>query len=122
MTSHDLTLWGTGTVRQLRPHWMLMELGLDYEFHPVHPRTGQTMTPEFLKLNPRHKVPLLRHGEFLVTESAAICQYLSEMFDDTDALHVPRDPVARARMNEWSFFICRNWMRRRSTSSAGTAT
>ena len=36
MEETDLTLWGMGTVRNLRVHWMLMEMGLDYTFHPVH--------------------------------------------------------------------------------------
>ena len=31
MVPNDLTLWGMGTVRQLRPHWMLAEMRLDYE-------------------------------------------------------------------------------------------
>jgi glutathione S-transferase len=102
---HDLTLWGAGTVRQLRPHWMLEEFGLDYTFHSVHPRTGQTRTPEFLRLNPRHKVPLLRHGDLLLTESAAIIEYIAEAFDAPETFHVPCDPVGRARVAEWSYFV-----------------
>ena len=46
MEETDLTLWGMGTVRNLRVHWMLMEMGLDYTFHPVHPRSGETYTDE----------------------------------------------------------------------------
>jgi glutathione S-transferase len=102
---HDLALWGTGTVRQMRPHWMLAEFGLSYDFHAVHPRTGQTTTPEFLRLNPRHKVPLLRHRDLLLTESAAIIQYIAETFDAPDTFHVPRDNVGRAKLLEWSYFI-----------------
>ena len=102
---NGLTLWGMGTVRQLRPHWMLAELGLDYEYFPVHPRSGETMKPEFLKINPRHKVPVLRHGEMIIAESAAIIQYLSEAFNPPEDLHVPRDPVTRAKLNEWCYFV-----------------
>ncbi len=32
--SHDLTLLGVGTSRTMRAHWMLLELGLDYESRP----------------------------------------------------------------------------------------
>lgn len=102
---NDLTLWGMGTVRQLRPHWMLAELGLDYAYFPVHPRSGETTTPEFLRINPRHKVPVLRHRDFILTESAAIVHYLAEAFDAPDTLYLPRDAVARARVNEWCYFI-----------------
>jgi glutathione S-transferase len=105
MTGTDLTLWGMGTVRQLRPHWMLAEMGLEYEYFPVHPRSGETTKPEFLKINPRHKVPVLRHGTMIITESAAIIQYLSEAFEAPPGMHVPRDAVGRAKLNEWCYFI-----------------
>lgn len=91
-------------VRQLRPHWMLMELNVDYQFHYVHPRSGQTMTPEFLALNPRHKIPVLKHGDLVITESAAIVQYLSETFESPN-IYAPKDPARRAKVNEWSYFI-----------------
>lgn len=100
-----LTLWGMGTVRQLRPHWMLAELALDYEYFPVHPRSGETMKPEFLKINPRHKVPVLRHGELIIAESAAIIEYLSEAFPAPPGLYVAREPKGRAKLNEWCYFI-----------------
>lgn len=105
MTGTDLTLWGMGTVRQLRPHWMLAEMGLEYEYFPVHPRSGETKKPEFLKINPRHKVPVLRHGAMIIAESAAIIQYLSEAFEPPAGMHVPRNAVGRAKLNEWCFFI-----------------
>jgi glutathione S-transferase len=102
---NGLTLWGMGTVRQLRPHWMLAELGLDYEYFPVHPRSGETTMPDFLRINPRHKVPVLRHGDFILTESAAIVHYLAEAFEAPDYLYLPQDPAGRARVNEWNYFI-----------------
>ena len=105
MAANDLTLWGMGTVRQLRPHWMLAEMALEYEYFPVHPRSGETLKPEFLKINPRHKVPVLRHGDMIIAESAAIIQYLSEAFEPPAGMHVPRDAAGRARLNEWCYFI-----------------
>ena len=95
---HDLTLWGAGTSRTLRAHWMLIELGLEYEFHPIGSRTGETLTPEFLRLNPKHKIPVLRHGSSVITESAAIIQYLSEMFPKPEQIFIPSTPESyRAR-------------------------
>ena len=105
MSEGKLTLWGMGTVRQLRPHWMLAEMGLDYEYFPVHPRSGETTQPEFLKLNPRHKVPVLRHGDMVIAESAAIITYLGEAFPVPAGMHVPRDAAGRAMLNEWCYFI-----------------
>ncbi|WP_044042860.1 glutathione S-transferase family protein [Caballeronia insecticola] len=105
MEETELTLWGMGTVRNLRVHWMLMEMGLDYTFYPVHPRSGETYTDEFLKINPRHKVPVLRHRDVVVTESAAIIGYVSEAFAPPPGIYVPANPQARAKLNEWCFFI-----------------
>jgi len=102
---NELTLWGIGTTRTMRAHWMLHELGLDYECHPIRSRTGETLTPEFLTLNPRHKIPVLQHGSKLITESAAIIQYLSETFSRPEQVYVPQDAGSRATLNEWCFFI-----------------
>ncbi len=103
--AHELTLWGAGTSRTMRAHWMLLELGLEYEFHPFRARTGETQTDDFKRLNPRHKLPVLRHGSFVLTESAAIIQYLSETFTNSEDLYVPGDARSRATLNEWCYFI-----------------
>ncbi len=102
---HDLTVWGVGTPRTMRVHWMLLELGLEYESYPVQSRTGETLTDEFKRLNPRHKIPVLRHGALVFTESAAIIQYLSEIFANVKEIYVPSNAVSRARLHEWCYFI-----------------
>ncbi len=101
----DLTLWGVGTPRTMRAHWMLIELGLDYEMRPIRSRGGETSTEEFLALNPRHKIPVLRHRDLVIAESAAIITYLSEAFEPPDGFFVPRDPARRAKLNEWCFYL-----------------
>jgi glutathione S-transferase len=101
---NDLTLWGARTSRTIRAHWMLQELGLDYQFHPIGSRTGETQTGEFLQLNPRHKIPVLQHGSFVLTESAAIVHYLSNTFA-SPLIYVPGDHRSRAVLDEWCYFI-----------------
>ena len=58
-----LRLWGSNASRANRVHWMLHELGLPYEKRLIGPRTGETQTPEFLKVNPAGKIPVLEDGE-----------------------------------------------------------
>jgi glutathione S-transferase len=89
----------------MRVHWMLEELGLAYACHPIQSRTGETLTDEFRRLNPRHKIPVLRHGSLILTESATIIQYLSETFPNSTQVYVPNDAVGRARLHEWCYFI-----------------
>jgi len=103
--SHDLTVWGVGTSRTMRVHWMLLELGLEYECQPIQSRTGETHSDEFKQLNPRHKIPVLRHGSLVLTESAAIIQYLSETFPNAKEVYVPNGAESQARLNEWCYFI-----------------
>ncbi len=104
--AHDkVILWGIGTMRTHRPQWLARELGVDYELKPIQPRTGETRTQEYLALNPRHKVPVLCHGELVLSESAAILSYLTEAFEVPDEFYLPADRVARAKLDEWCFFI-----------------
>jgi glutathione S-transferase len=101
----DLTLWGVGTSRTMRAHWMLLELDLEYHFHPIGSRTGETLANEFKQINPRHKIPVLQHGSFVLTESAAIIQYLSEAFANPERIYVGSDNESRAALSEWCYFI-----------------
>lgn len=104
MAAGNLTLWGAASIRALRAHWLLHEMGLDYDFVPARPRGPESTAPEFLALNPRHKIPVLQHGTLVLTESAAIVQYISEVFPAPDHLYVPADAAGRARVAEWAFF------------------
>lgn len=103
--SPELTLFGVGTSRTLRAHWALLELGLEYECRPIQSRSGETLADDFLRLNPRHKIPVLQHQSFVLTESSAIVQYLFDTFGSPKDFHVPKDPHTRATLNEWCSFI-----------------
>lgn len=98
-------LWGAGTPRTIRAHWMLHELGLNYEKHPIGPRTGETQTPEFTRLNPRQKVPVLQDGDLILAESAAIVIYLAETYGSSKGLALPVSVPERAAFYEWCFFV-----------------
>lgn len=99
-----LVLWGVGTSRTLRAHWALHELGLDYECRPILPRTGETKTLEYTKLNPRQKVPLLQDGDFKIAESPAIAAYLSNTYGTPENALIPSDPRDHATWLEWCFY------------------
>ena len=76
MTS-ELILYTHPMSRGRIARWMLEELGVNYRTEIVDPTMK---TKEFLQLNPMGKVPVLVHGETVVTEAAAICAYLAETF------------------------------------------
>ncbi len=95
-------LWGAGTPRTLRAHWMLRELGLAYESRPIGSRSGETQTPSFLAINPSGKIPVLQDGDFVLAESAAIVNYLADTYGGEA---MPR-PGTRERSlyDQWCFF------------------
>ncbi|WP_407150416.1 glutathione S-transferase family protein [Bradyrhizobium sp. ORS 86] len=101
----DLTLWGAGTSRTIRAHWAMHELGLSYTIRPIGPRTGETKTAEYTRLNPRQKIPLLQDGDFCIGESAAIVAYLSRMYSTPERSLIPEAPRDYAAWLEWCFFI-----------------
>jgi len=100
-----LTLLGAGTTRTMRPHWMLHELGLDYEKRLVTSRSGETRSEDFIKLNPKKKVPVLLDGDLVLTESAAIVTYLGDTYGKGTGLTPDFGTRERARYNEWCFFV-----------------
>jgi glutathione S-transferase len=82
--------------------WMLEEVGEPYE--TVLLDYGTTMkSPDYLAVNPMGKVPAIRHGETVVTEAAAICAYLADMFPDR-GLAPPPGNQRRGPYYRWLFF------------------
>lgn len=98
-------LWGVGTSRTLRAHWMLAELELPYERRPITSRSGETLTPEYSRLNPSQKIPTLQDGELVLSESAAIVNYLATAYGAARKLCPPVLPRERARYDQWCFFV-----------------
>src|SRR5262245_46420858 len=102
-TASDLTLYGSIASRTVTARWMLGELGLDYAFVPVDIRKGEQKRAEYLALNPMGKVPTLRDGDTVVTESVAICLYLADRYGYGTLAPRVDDP-ARATYLRWSVF------------------
>jgi len=83
---------------------MLHELDLAYESRPIGSRTGETQTPEYTRLNPSQKIPVLQDGDFVLSESAAIVNYLAQTYGAPRNLLLPADTRERARYDQWCFF------------------
>ena len=98
-----LTLYHAAPSRSAMAHWLLEEIGEPYEIHLLHLRRGENREPAYLAINPMGKVPALRHGEAVVTESAAICLYLADAFPKA-GLTVPVGDPRRGPFLKWLFF------------------
>uniref|UniRef100_A0A182LX26 glutathione transferase n=1 Tax=Anopheles culicifacies TaxID=139723 RepID=A0A182LX26_9DIPT len=74
-------------------------LGLELERKTINILAGDNLTPEFLKLNPKHTIPVLDDNGTIIGESHAIMIYLVRKYGKTDALY-PSEIVQQARVNE----------------------
>jgi glutathione S-transferase len=58
--------------------WMLEEISEPYETKII--QYGELKNERYLAVNPMGKVPAIKHNGHVVTESAAICAYLADVF------------------------------------------
>ncbi len=61
----------------------LNEKGLTFEVVPVDLSTGGTRAPAYAKASLTQRVPMLVHGDFSLSESSVIGEYLDEVFPGT---------------------------------------
>ncbi len=88
--------YGSGSPYAWRAQFALEHKALPYELKLLSFAAGDTRKPEFLALNPRHRVPVLVDGEFVLYESNAIVEYLDEAYPARGAPLFPGDVKTRA--------------------------
>jgi len=100
--SGDLILYTNPMSRGRIVRWMLEEAGASYETRVLD--YGTTMkAPDYLKINPMGKVPAIVHKGVVVTETAAICAYLADVFPDAGLAPAIGDP-RRGAYYRWLFY------------------
>ena len=55
-----LEIWGYKTYRPFRIYWILNEFNLKFKSYKIGSRTGETQTENYLKMNPKGKIPILK--------------------------------------------------------------
>jgi glutathione S-transferase len=77
--------------------WLALEhKALPYEVRMLSFSAGDTRKPEFVALNPRHRVPTIVDGDFVLYESNAIVEYLEDAYPGRGAPLFPGDARSRA--------------------------
>jgi len=97
-----LTLFHAPQSRSSRIVWLLEEIGVDYDIRYVDIFRSMTGTGGRDPANPHPdgKVPALRHRDVLVTESAAVALYLTDLFPEA-GLGAPVGSPERAAYLTW---------------------
>ncbi|HWH22244.1 MAG TPA: glutathione S-transferase family protein, partial [Allosphingosinicella sp.] len=98
----NITFYTNPMSRGRIARWMLEEVGEPYETVLLDYGTGMK-SPDYLAINPMGKVPAIRHGDTVVTEAAAICAYLADIFPDK-GLAPPPGNERRGPYYRWMFF------------------
>ena len=80
--------------------WMLEEVGQPYRTE-IMDFLSTLKAPEFERINAMMKVPVIKHGQAVITETAAICAYLADAFPDA-GLAPP--PTQRGDYYRWLLF------------------
>ncbi|HJW56842.1 MAG TPA: glutathione S-transferase family protein [Burkholderiaceae bacterium] len=88
----------------LAPHMLLEELGVDYELVLVDRDRDAHKSPEYLKLNPTGRIPVLVDGDFVLYETAAICLHLVDRHS-RNGLAPPVGTAARAEFYQWLIYL-----------------
>ncbi|HEV3239832.1 MAG TPA: glutathione S-transferase family protein [Casimicrobiaceae bacterium] len=88
--------YGSGSPYAWRVQLALEHKALPYERTVLSFSEGDTRKPEFVALNPRHTVPTLVDGDFVLYESNAITAYLDDAYPGRGAPLFPGDAKSRA--------------------------
>ncbi|MEM9089235.1 MAG: glutathione S-transferase family protein [Cyanobacteria bacterium P01_F01_bin.53] len=89
-----------------RAHAVALHLNLPSDFKLVNLQAGEQRTPEFLKLNPTGRIPVLQDRDFILWESNAIMQYLASQVETT---LWPNDVKSRADIMRWQSWQLSHW-------------
>jgi glutathione S-transferase len=100
-----IEIFGPASSRTRRALWTAEECGADYEHRPVALMRGEHLTPEFRALNPNARVPVLRDGDLVLFESAAICRYIARKHPQAGLLPEP-GTREDALVDQWCYWVC----------------
>jgi glutathione S-transferase len=76
----------------------LREKGIEFEMSPIDLDASENLTQNYASLSLTQRVPTLVHGDFALSESSAIAEYLEEAFPSTPVY--PQDRFQRAKARQ----------------------
>ncbi|WP_455272358.1 glutathione S-transferase family protein [Rhizobium herbae] len=86
-------------------HIALEEAGAVYEAESIDFSRQQQRSPDFMRINPKGRVPALVTNRGVITESPAILAHIGQNFPDTP-IAVPEDPFEFARIQSFNAYLC----------------
>jgi glutathione S-transferase len=100
--TEKMRLFGlTSFDRSAKVRWLLAELDLPFEDKRIE--SEELDSPEFLRLNPVGRVPILQIGDRVIFESGAILAYLADLHLDRGMAPAHGSPE-RGEYQQWMYF------------------
>jgi glutathione S-transferase len=100
-----LKLYYTASTCSLATHIVLEEVGADYSTVRIDFATAQQTSPEYLKINPKGRVPALVTDEGILTETPAMLVYVAQRFPQA-RLAPMEDPFFFAQIQSFNSYLC----------------
>lgn len=95
-----IKIWGRrNSFNVQKVMWFMAELSLAYESIPAGGDFGGLDTPEFLRMNPHGRVPVIQDGKTIVWESHAILRYLAASYGQGQFWS--NDAAERSQIDAW---------------------
>ncbi|MGQ3300929.1 glutathione S-transferase family protein [Reyranella sp.] len=100
-----LKLYYTASTCSLATHIVLEEVGADYSTVRIDFATGQQTSAEYLKVNPKGRVPALVTDKGILTETPAMLVYVAQRFPQA-RLAPMDDPFFFAQIQSFNSYLC----------------
>jgi glutathione S-transferase len=97
-----VTIYGSIGSRASRCLWTAEETGIAFDWLPISTLDGSNKSSEYLAINPSGKIPAMKDGDIVLTESFAISQYLAECYGAGTIW--PATPQLRGLVHQWSYW------------------
>jgi glutathione S-transferase len=88
----------------LASHIALEEVGAPYSAERLNFKNDQQQSAEYLKINPKGRVPALVTDGGVLTETPAILAFIAQNFPNANL--VPQDPFAFAQVQSINSYLC----------------
>ena len=89
----------------LASHITLAEAGADYATEKIDFKVNQQNSPDYLKINPKGRVPALVTDRGILTETPAMLAYIAQSFPQAGLAPLD-DPFAFAQVQSFNYYLC----------------
>jgi glutathione S-transferase len=100
-----LTLYYAANTCALASHIALEQAGAEYEAIRIDFKTDQQKSADYMRINPKARVPALVTPRGILTETPAILQFIAQSYPQAGLAPLD-DPFALAQVNAFNSYLC----------------